>query len=51
IINLVASSSKQHDQLRDIEASHIVELIDSGELEVGKGKNPVGTLQRPSDTP
>ncbi|PPD66876.1 hypothetical protein GOBAR_DD36247 [Gossypium barbadense] len=29
IINLVASSSKQHDQLRDIEASHMVELIDS----------------------
>ncbi|KAH1113743.1 hypothetical protein J1N35_007121 [Gossypium stocksii] len=29
IINLVASLSKRHDKLRDIEASHIVELIDS----------------------
>nr|KJB09963.1 hypothetical protein B456_001G178200 [Gossypium raimondii] len=44
IINLVASSSK------DIEASHITKLIDSGELEIGKGKNQVGTLQRPGDT-
>ncbi|KAG4138796.1 hypothetical protein ERO13_D07G155501v2 [Gossypium hirsutum] len=50
IINLVASSSKRHDQLRDIEASHITKLIDSGVLEIGKGKNQVGTLQRPGDT-
>ncbi|PPD93624.1 hypothetical protein GOBAR_DD09455 [Gossypium barbadense] len=49
IINLVASSSKRHDQLRDIEASHITKLIDSGVLEIGKGKNQVGTLQRPAD--
>ncbi|XP_016730910.1 uncharacterized protein [Gossypium hirsutum] len=39
IINLVASSSKQHDQLRDTEASHIMELIESGELETSIGKN------------
>ncbi|KAH1063534.1 hypothetical protein J1N35_028521 [Gossypium stocksii] len=32
IINLVASSSKRHDQLRDIEASHVAELIDSASL-------------------
>ncbi|KAK5843016.1 hypothetical protein PVK06_005443 [Gossypium arboreum] len=41
IINLVTFSSKQHDQLRDIEASHITKLIDNGELETGKGKNQV----------
>ncbi|KAK8278798.1 hypothetical protein V6Z11_D09G066400 [Gossypium hirsutum] len=31
--------------LTDIEASHIAELIDNGELETGKGKNQAGTLQ------
>ncbi|KAH1045818.1 hypothetical protein J1N35_036602 [Gossypium stocksii] len=50
VINLVASSSKRHGQLRDIETSHIMELIDSGELETDKGKNQVGTLQHPDDT-
>ncbi|TYH31487.1 hypothetical protein ES288_A01G177000v1 [Gossypium darwinii] len=50
IINLVAYSSKQHDQLRDIEASHIAELIDSNEFETGKGKNQVGTIQCPRNT-
>ncbi|KAK8335595.1 hypothetical protein V6Z11_A09G066300 [Gossypium hirsutum] len=39
IINLVASSSKRHDQLRDIEASHIAKLIDNGDLATGKVKN------------
>ncbi|TYI43649.1 hypothetical protein ES332_A01G184300v1 [Gossypium tomentosum] len=41
---------KQHDQLRDIEASHIVKLIDSSEFETGKGKNQVGTIQCPRNT-
>ncbi|KAK5795155.1 hypothetical protein PVK06_036413 [Gossypium arboreum] len=50
VINLVASSSKRHGQLRDIKTSHTAELIDSGELETGKRKNQVGTLQHPSDT-
>ncbi|KAK5834116.1 hypothetical protein PVK06_017990 [Gossypium arboreum] len=50
IINLVAYSSKRHDQLRDIEASHVVELIDSGELETGKGKNQVSTHQHLGNT-
>ncbi|KAK8370342.1 hypothetical protein V6Z12_A01G172700 [Gossypium hirsutum] len=40
----------QHDQLRDIEASHIAELIDSSEFEIGKGKNQVGTIQCPRNT-
>ncbi|PPR85347.1 hypothetical protein GOBAR_AA35342 [Gossypium barbadense] len=41
---------KRHDQLRDIELSHIIELIDSGELKTGKVKNQVETLQCPGDT-
>ncbi|KAL1126629.1 hypothetical protein V6Z11_A13G124400 [Gossypium hirsutum] len=43
-IKLVASSSNQHDQLRDIETSHIAKLIDSGELEISKGKNQISFL-------
>ncbi|KAG8472816.1 hypothetical protein CXB51_034627 [Gossypium anomalum] len=49
-IKLVASSSNQHYQLRDIETSNIAKLIDSGELEISKGKNQISTLQRLRDT-
>lgn len=42
IINLVACSSKQNDQLIDFETSHIVELIDNGSIEISKEKNEVG---------
>ncbi|KAK5818185.1 hypothetical protein PVK06_023118 [Gossypium arboreum] len=45
-----SSRSERHDQLRDTKVSHIAELIDSGELEICKGKNQVGTLQRLGDT-
>nr|KJB28959.1 hypothetical protein B456_005G077000 [Gossypium raimondii] len=38
------AKNKQHDQLRDIEASHNAKLINSGELETGKGKNQVASL-------
>lgn len=36
IINLVACSSKQNDQLIDVETSHIVELVDNGSIEISK---------------
>lgn len=42
IINLVACSSKQNDQLIDFETSHIVELVDNGSIEISKEKNQVG---------
>ncbi|TYJ11306.1 hypothetical protein E1A91_A11G267200v1 [Gossypium mustelinum] len=38
VINLAISKNKWHEQLRDTEASHIVKLIDTSELETGKGK-------------
>ncbi|XP_016755171.1 uncharacterized protein [Gossypium hirsutum] len=50
IINLAAFSNKWHEQLRDTESSHIAKLIDTSELETGKGKNQVDTLQRLGDT-
>ena len=50
IVNVVTSSSKRHDQLLDAQADLIAELISTGELETGKGKNQVGTLKRHGDT-
>ncbi|PPS00766.1 hypothetical protein GOBAR_AA19899 [Gossypium barbadense] len=35
--------SKRHDQLRDIEASHIAKLIDNGDLATGKVKNQISS--------
>ncbi|KAK8348383.1 hypothetical protein V6Z12_A06G077200 [Gossypium hirsutum] len=40
----VASKEQRHNQLKDIEAFHIAELIGSGQLEIGKGKNQVDIL-------
>ncbi|CAH9105108.1 unnamed protein product, partial [Cuscuta epithymum] len=50
IVNLVLCSCKRIDQLRDFESLRIEEMINTGDIETGKGKNQVGTLQRPGDT-
>lgn len=50
IVNMVDSSSKRHDQLQIASAIQIAELTGTGELQTGKGKNQVGTVQRPGDT-
>ncbi|GMI63625.1 hypothetical protein like AT3G29763 [Hibiscus trionum] len=50
IINLIMSSCKRQDQLRDAQASYIANMIAIEELESGKRKNQIGTLQRARDT-
>ena len=50
IINVVCSSSKRHDELQAIELDGITQLLEMGELEIGKGKNQIGTLKRVGDT-
>ncbi|GMI80090.1 hypothetical protein like AT1G19260 [Hibiscus trionum] len=50
IINLIMSSCKRQDQLRDAQASYIADMIAIEELETGKRKNQIGTLQRAGDT-
>ncbi|KAG8367295.1 hypothetical protein BUALT_Bualt16G0057500 [Buddleja alternifolia] len=46
----VDSSSKRHDQLQIAQAIRIEELTSTNELKTGRGKNQVGTVQRPGDT-
>ncbi|KAG8383738.1 hypothetical protein BUALT_Bualt04G0045100 [Buddleja alternifolia] len=50
IVNLVDSSSKHHDQLQIAQAIRIEELTSTNELKTRRGKNQVGTVQRPGHT-
>ncbi|GMI75703.1 hypothetical protein like AT1G19260 [Hibiscus trionum] len=50
VVNVVTSSSKRHDELQANYITEIEHLKEIGELEMGKGVNQVGTLQRPRDT-
>ncbi|XP_039134256.1 uncharacterized protein LOC120271648 [Dioscorea cayenensis subsp. rotundata] len=50
IINVVTSSSKCNDELRDAQAAEIVKLLAMNELESGRGLNQTCTLQRAGDT-
>ncbi|XP_023765318.1 uncharacterized protein LOC111913839 [Lactuca sativa] len=50
IVNVITSSSKRHDQLQDAQIAEISHLIEVDEIESGKGKNQIRTLQRPGDT-
>ncbi|KAL6543005.1 hypothetical protein OROHE_010525 [Orobanche hederae] len=50
IINIVGSSCKRNDQLKAAHAANIAYLLSIDELESGKGKNQIGTLQRAGDT-
>nr|KAJ0194982.1 hypothetical protein LSAT_V11C700366410 [Lactuca sativa] len=49
-INVISSSSKRNDQLQDAQIAEITHLIEVDEIESGKGKNQIRTLQRPGDT-
>jgi hypothetical protein len=45
IINIVSASCKRNDELRAFQAAIIKHLVDTGEIEMGKGINQVGGLQ------
>ncbi|KAL4279949.1 hypothetical protein GQ457_03G014970 [Hibiscus cannabinus] len=49
-INPVISSCKRQDQLREAQASHIADMMAFEGLDIGNGKNQIGTLQRTRDT-
>ncbi|XP_042423366.1 uncharacterized protein LOC122010977 [Zingiber officinale] len=50
IVNIVGSSCKRNDELKNAHADDIAHLIAINELETGRGLNPIGTLQRAADT-
>ena len=50
VINNIRTSCKRIEQLKIARASSIAYLIDIKELEIGKGRNQMVTLQRPGDT-
>ncbi|XP_074339774.1 uncharacterized protein LOC141677662 [Apium graveolens] len=50
IINIVGASCKRNDQLKAAHASNIAYFFQNDEIQSGKGKNQIGTLQRAGDT-
>lgn len=50
IINIVDSSCKHSDQLKDVHVSNIAYLLSIDELGSDKYKIQIGTLQRAGDT-
>ncbi|XP_042426323.1 zinc finger MYM-type protein 1-like [Zingiber officinale] len=50
IVNIVGSSCKRNDELKNAHADDIAYLIAINELETGRGLNHIGTLQRAVDT-
>ncbi|XP_042387454.1 uncharacterized protein LOC121979532 [Zingiber officinale] len=50
IVNIVGSSCKRNDELKNAHADDIAHLIAINELETGHGLNQMGTLQRAADT-
>ncbi|XP_071932882.1 uncharacterized protein [Coffea arabica] len=49
-INIVTTSSKCNDELKETQAIEIATKIANGELETGRGLNQIGTLKRAGDT-
>ncbi|XP_074559177.1 uncharacterized protein LOC141815131 [Curcuma longa] len=49
-VNIVGSSCKRNDELRNAHADDIAHLIAINELDTGRGLNQIGTLQRAADT-
>ncbi|XP_031285743.1 uncharacterized protein LOC116144431 [Pistacia vera] len=50
VVNIVGTSSKHCDLLRDKQACKVIETLSNGELSSGKGLNQETNLQRASDT-
>ncbi|XP_042467447.1 uncharacterized protein LOC122050621 [Zingiber officinale] len=50
IVNIVGSSCKRNDELKNAHADDIAHLIAINELETGRGLNQIDTLQRAADT-
>ncbi|XP_042386705.1 zinc finger MYM-type protein 1-like [Zingiber officinale] len=50
IVNIIGSSCKRNDELKNAHAYDIAYLIAINELETGRGLNQIGTLQRAIDT-
>ncbi|XP_024634768.1 zinc finger MYM-type protein 1-like [Medicago truncatula] len=50
VVNVVGSSTKRHDELQAAQAKEIENLLETGEIVTGKGKNQVGTVKRAGDT-
>lgn len=50
IVNIVGPSCKRNDQLKAAYAANIADLLQNGELETGKWRNQIGSLQRACDT-
>ncbi|KAI5354886.1 hypothetical protein L3X38_007781 [Prunus dulcis] len=50
IVNIVGTSCKRNDELKNAQAAEIEHMIAIDELETGKGMNQIGTLQRAGDT-
>ena len=50
VIKIVNASCTSNEQLKVANANEIARLIDLEELEIGSGRNQIGTLQRPVKT-
>jgi hypothetical protein len=50
LLNIVGTSCKRHDMLRDVRAQKIMEALELGEIESGVGLNQEMGLARPGDT-
>ncbi|XP_019223336.1 PREDICTED: uncharacterized protein LOC109205114 [Nicotiana attenuata] len=50
VLNIIGVSFKRRDQLRDHQAELLEQLLESGEVQSGKGLNQEQGLQRPGDT-
>lgn len=50
VVNVVGSSTKRHDELQAAQSKEIANLLETGEIVSGKGKNQVGTVKRAGDT-
>ncbi|XP_019234688.1 PREDICTED: uncharacterized protein LOC109215121 [Nicotiana attenuata] len=50
VLNIIGVSFKRRDQLRDHQAELLEQLLESGEVQSGKGLNQERGLQRPGDT-
>ncbi|XP_076881542.1 uncharacterized protein LOC143529689 [Bidens hawaiensis] len=48
--NQVCSASKRHDELQNAKGVEIKELLELGEIKLGKGENQATTLRRAGDT-